>query len=136
MKVTDSLKSSVSCSPDLFRNTFFGQKPHVYLTKHHCDVIPHVDGIPSLRKLFKTVASSEEVFVGDESSTTSVGLVGLRRSQEQQSSPGELIDLRLLAANRGQLMINISSFSRVIEILPEQNSSFAHRNISHSRPWP
>ena len=135
MKGIVSLSTSVLCSPEKIQK-YLSLKSSFYLTQHHGDVIPHEVNFAPIRKLPKTVASSEDVSVGDESSTTSGGLVGLGGSQEQQSSPRELIDLRLLPANRGQLMINISFSSRLIEILPEQNSSFDHRNISRSRPWP
>ena len=65
---------------------------------------------PLLENSLETVGCSEDVSVGDESSTTSVDLVGLGGSQEHQSSPGELSHLRLLAANDSELIICISFF--------------------------
>ena len=49
-----------------------------------------------------------------ECSSTSGCTVGLRGSQKQQSRPGELVDDRLLAANRGELILNISSSAFII----------------------
>ena len=97
--------SSISCSPGKYLEIHF---PNFDLTQHHGDVIPHEVNFTPIRKVSKTVASSEDVSVGDESSTTSAGLVGLGGYQEQQSSPGELSHLRLLAANDSELIIYIS----------------------------
>ena len=51
----------------------------------------------------ETVAGRKNMFVGDERAATSAGLVGLRGSQQQQSRPGELTDLGLLASNNDRL---------------------------------
>ena len=109
MKGIVSLSTSVLCSPEKIQKYFSCLKSSFYLTKHHGDVIPHVVDIAPLRKLSKTVSSSDDVFVGDESSTASVGLVGLGGSQEQQSSPGELSHISLLPANNSELIINMPS---------------------------
>ena len=113
MKGIVSLSTSVLCSPEKIQKYLSCLKSSFYLTKHHGDVIPHVVDVAPLRKLSKTVSSSDDVFVGDESSTASVGLVGLGGSQEQQSRPGELSHISLLAPNRGDLISNISFSARL-----------------------
>ena len=100
----------MSCSPVTFIQKYvFYLKSSFYLTKHHGDVIPQVVDIAPACRSSKTVSSSDDVFVGDESSPASVGLVGLGGSQEQQSSPGELSDISLLPANNSELIINMPS---------------------------
>ena len=78
---------------------------YFHLTQHHSGVIPHVVDFAFVRKVFKTVSGSEYVAVRYQASSAPTSPVGPRGFQEQQSRPGELVNLGLLPANREGLVI-------------------------------
>ena len=76
-----------------------------YLTQNHGDVIPQSFNSAYGREVLKTVSSSEDMTISQKCSSASTALVVLRRSQEQQCGPGELVDLGLLTANDNSLIM-------------------------------
>ena len=78
------------------------------LTQHHGDIVVNILDLPVFSSFSETVAGSEDVSVRDERSPTPNCPVCLGGSQEEQSSPGELTHLRLLATDRSELRVNIS----------------------------
>ena len=78
---------------------------YFYLTQHHSGVIPHVIDFAINLKVFKTVSGSDYVAVRYEASSATTRPVGLRGLQEQESRPGELVNLGLLPPNREGLVM-------------------------------
>ena len=78
---------------------------YFHLTEHHSGVIPNVVNFAIVRKVFKTVSGSDYVAVRYKASSATTRPVGPRGLQEQQSRPGELVNLGLLPANREGLVI-------------------------------